>query len=115
DDETDRDQLFGDPSVVAAVRVETGHDDDDAACAGVGPPRANEEGEPSCRIDPLFSGRAKLSLRHNCLLVPREPRGGICGLRKYPRRRIAAIRRWCRTGFTSRLSRRATGTLSHAS
>ena len=40
-------ELVGCPSVVAAVRVEARHDDDDTACAGARTPRANEKGESS--------------------------------------------------------------------
>src|SRR4030095_16756909 len=69
DSEIGRDQLLRCPSEVAAMRVEAGHDDDDAACVGVRTPRANEERESS--------GRAKLRIRHGCLLADGVYRCGV--------------------------------------
>jgi hypothetical protein len=64
DCEIGRDQLFRCPSEIAAMRVEAGHDDDDAAGLGVRTPRANEERESSRCLESLFNGRAKLRIRH---------------------------------------------------
>src|SRR4029450_9616175 len=69
DSEIGRAQLLRCPSEIAAMRVEAGHDDDDAACVGVRTPRANEEHEPSRCLDSFFNGWAKLCIRHGCLLL----------------------------------------------
>jgi hypothetical protein len=51
------------------VRVEARLDDDEAACLGVRTPRANEEAESSRYLESLFSGLAKLCVRHGLLLL----------------------------------------------